>query len=192
MTKINSHSVLEKLRAETAALHQRLEEDNPAQAILNHTMDLDGYKSLLLQNYLAYSCMEDQIKRHLPQLSMDKTQRLAADLQDLGVSPDAYQSDDTPEFEIHSPAQALGAAYVVEGSAMGGMVIAKHLRKCGALQDLKQQHFFNGDKSSLTSWKHFREELQAREFDPQQEEEVLAAAKEAFLVFEKFFQVSYS
>lgn len=192
MTKINSHTVLEKLRQETAALHERLEDDNPAQAILNHTMDMDGYKSLLLQNYLAYRYMEGQIKMHLPQLSMDKTQRLEADLLDLGVSPDGYLSNDTPEFEIQSEAQAFGAAYVVEGSAMGGMVIAKHLRKCEALQDLKQQHFFNGDKSSLTSWKHFKEELEARTFDPQQEEELLAAAKEAFLVFEKFFQVSYT
>jgi len=192
MTKINNHTVLEKLRLETAALHQRLEDDNPAQAILNHSMDLDGYKTLLLQNYLAYRCMEGQIKRHLPQLSMDKTERLEADLRDLGIAPDAYLSSDTPDFEIQSVAQAYGAAYVVEGSAMGGMVIAKHLRKCEALQDLKKQHFFSGDKSSLTSWKHFKEELQRQEFDPRQKEELLAAAKEAFLVFEKFFQVSYT
>ena len=192
MTKINSHTVLDKLRQKTAGLHQRLEEDNPAQAILNHTMNLEGYKSLLLQNYLAYRCMEDQIRTFLPQLSMDKTQRLEADLLDLGVSAEAHVPFHSNSFKITSVAQAFGAAYVVEGSAMGGMVIAKHLRRCQALKDLKQQHFFNGDKSSLTSWKHFKEELEAREFNPQQEEELLEAAKEAFLVFERFFQVSYS
>lgn len=192
MTQINNHTVLEKLRLETTDLHQRLEDDNPAQAILNHSMDLDGYKSLLLQNYLAYKCMEDQIRPYLPQLSMDKTERLKTDLLGLGIAPDTYLSHDTPEFEIRTVAQAFGAAYVVEGSAMGGMVIAKHLKQCEALQELKQQHFFSGDKSSLTSWKHFKEELLRQEFDSGQKEELLAAAKEAYLVFEKFFQISYT
>ena len=192
MTKINSYTVLEKLRQETDALHQRLEEDNPAQTILNHTMNLDGYKSLLLQNYLAYQCMEEQIKTFLPQLSMDKTQRLEADLTDLGISPEVHVQYHSNPFKITSVAQAFGAAYVVEGSAMGGMVIAKHLRRCQALKDLKQQHFFNGDKSSLASWKFFQEELLSQDFDSQQEKELLEAAKDAFLVFEKFFQVSYS
>lgn len=185
---MSNKNTLEKLREATAALHQRLEQQNPAQAILDHSIDLETYQSLLLQNYQAYEYLEARIATFLPQLKADKAERLKIDLEGLKLIP---LSDPPMDISITSPAEAFGAAYVVEGSALGGMVIAKHLKQCGLLKELEPQHFFNGDKASLGTWKLYKQELSRKEFNQREEQELLAKARETFLFFESVFRNSY-
>lgn len=184
---MSNKNTLEKLREATAALHQRLEQQNPAQAILDHSMDLETYKSLLLQNYQAYEYLEARIATFLPQLKADKAERLKADLEGLKLVP---PSDPPMNISITSPAEAFGAAYVVEGSALGGMVIAKHLKQCVLLKDLDSQLFFNGDKACLAAWDLYKKELASQEFGQAEEQDLLAKARETFLFFENVFQNS--
>ena len=146
-------------------------------------MDLEGYKELLLLNYAAYGHMEQEIVAFLPFLESGKTVRLARDLEALGILPEPEES----HFEIYSVPEAFGAAYVLEGSALGGMVIARHLARCEQLKDLQPQHFFNGEKNTLNSWKLFQQELALQDFDEAQTEELLVKARESFLFFERVF-----
>lgn len=182
-----SNTLLEKLRATTAGLHDRIEKDNPAQAILDHSIDLETYKNLLLLNFQAYKHLEDRMASFLPQLKLDKAARLKSDLEAFKTT---LPADPPTEVSIASRAEALGAAYVMEGSALGGMVIAKHLQQCEELGELPPQHFFNGDKGCLKDWNAFKEELARQELSPQQEEEVLAKARESFLFFESVYRQS--
>lgn len=182
-----SNTLLEKLRHTTAGLHDRIEKDNPAQAILDHSIDLETYKNLLLLNFQAYKHLEDRMASFLPQLKLDKAARLKTDLE---VFKTTLPADPPTEVSIASRAEALGAAYVMEGSALGGMVIAKHLQQCEELGELPPQHFFNGDKGCLKDWNAFKEELARQELNPQQEEEVLAKARESFLFFESVYRQS--
>lgn len=181
---IKEKTILEQLKEATASLHEQIEQQNPAQDILNHSIDLPAYKELLLQNYHAYRHVESQTAPFLPFLGADKSDRLREDLEALNLSPVERNLD----FQVQNRAEAFGAAYVVEGSALGGMVLAKHLQQCEQLKGLGDQQFFSGDKDSLSTWKRFKQELVAQEFSDEEKEELLAKAQETFLFFEKAYQ----
>jgi len=181
---MSQNNLLLQLRETTAALHERIEQKNPAQAILDHSMDQEGYIQLLLQNYSAYRPLEQEIAAFLPFFQAGKAARLSRDLEALSVFPEPEEYD----FKIRTVAEAFGAAYVLEGSALGGMVIAKHLTQCEQLKDLEAQHFFNGDKSSLNSWNLYKQELARQDFNEIQKGELLAKARESFLFFERSFE----
>ncbi|MCC8358980.1 biliverdin-producing heme oxygenase [Salinimicrobium sediminilitoris] len=184
--------MIEKLKKETRELHEQIEEKNLAKHILDHNIDLETYKLLLLQNYRAYSTTESEIKKFLPLYSGKKHLELQKDLEQLGVPVESSFKNDT--FRCHSPAEALGAAYVVEGSALGGMVLAKNLEKCTALKEIDRHYFFSGDKENLLDWKNFKQELEQFDFSETQEQEAIDKAKDTFrffsAVFEKEYQVS--
>ena len=53
--------MLQTLREQTATLHKEIEKDNTAGLIMDHSITLEEYKLLLLQNYLAYKIVEDEM-----------------------------------------------------------------------------------------------------------------------------------
>ena len=184
---MSNNNLLENLREATGELHERLEQQNLARHIVDHSIDLETYKKLLLQNYQAYQHLEGQISEFLPELKGNKAPRLKTDLEALKIALPAPVSDLQESLEINSLPEAYGAAYVVEGSALGGMVIAKHLPKCERLQGLEPQQFFSGDKSCLTKWSNFKGLLSQQDFNEAEEQELLGKAKETFLFFERVF-----
>lgn len=179
-----------KLKEETQELHDQIEEKNLAQEIMNGSIELDTYKLLLLQNYIAYRQTETEILKFLPSYTGSKHLQLKQDLENLGMAGIIpLQNDD---FQCHSPAEALGTAYVVEGSALGGMVLAKKLKDCPALEDLPPQKFFSGDKENLKDWRKFKEELEEYPFTKAEEIEAIEKAKETFRYFDKIFDLEFS
>ena len=179
--------MLQTLRDQTSVLHKEIEKDNTAGLIMDHSITLEEYKLLLLQNYLAYKVVEDEIKRFEPEFSTDKSQRLAEDLRMLGIdfkSPLAYFKDD---FYCNDSIEALGAAYVLEGSAMGGMLIAKELQHCKNLASIGTHHFFNGERKNVQGWKEFMKKVNSREFSEEETQKATLKAKETFRFFGKTF-----
>ncbi|MCX2839549.1 biliverdin-producing heme oxygenase [Salinimicrobium sp. MT39] len=177
--------IIEKLKEETRELHEQIEDKNLARQIMDHSIDLTTYKLLLLQNYLAYRETETEIQKFLPHYEGKKHQQLKQDLQQLGITEEIPSKNGI--FECHSKAEALGAAYVVEGSALGGMVLAKNLQKCAALDEIPRHYFFNGDKNNMQDWKAFKEELENYPFTPSEEKMAIEKAKDTFRFFERIF-----
>ncbi|WP_209309937.1 biliverdin-producing heme oxygenase [Salinimicrobium oceani] len=177
--------MIQRLKEETRELHEQVEGQNLAKLIMNHSMDLETYKLLLLQNFIAYRATETEIKKHLPQFKGEKHQQLALDLSPLKISSEIPSENDI--FECRSTAEALGAAYVVEGSALGGMVIAKHIPSCDGLKDIDPPHFFSGSKSNLEDWKNFKITLEQYPFTEIEKVQAISKAKETFLFFERVF-----
>jgi heme oxygenase len=182
--------IIEKLKEETRELHEQIEDKNLAQKIMNHSIDLTTYKLLLLQNYLAYRETEIEIQKYLPHYEGKKHQQLKQDLQQLGLTSEIPSKNGI--FECHSKAEALGAAYVVEGSALGGMVLAKNLQKCAALDEIRHHYFFNGDKNNMLAWKEFKEELEKYPFTPSEEKMAVEKAKDTFRFFESILSRDYN
>lgn len=181
--------MIEKLRQETRKLHEEIEGKNPANKILDRTIDLESYKLLLLNNYRAYSTTETEIKKFWPLYLGKKHLELQKDLKQLGISVDSPVKNDT--FECHSRAEALGAAYVVEGSALGGMVLAKNLKNCAALKRIERHYFFSGDKENLQDWRNFKRELEQYKFSKTEEKEAIEKAKDTFKFFSTVFEQEY-
>ncbi|MCM8570444.1 biliverdin-producing heme oxygenase [Gramella jeungdoensis] len=182
--------MLNRLREATAELHKKLEGENLANKIVDHSINLDEYKLLLYQNYLAYSTVEDQLLEFIPGQSQDKSEKLKNDLSEMGMTN--LDSESLFEFSCKNEAEAIGAAYVIEGSAMGGMIIGKEVKKCDSLKNLPEQTFFNGTRDSIKGWNEFLKFLRSREFTEKEKELAANKAKETFKLFEKAFNVEFS
>lgn len=179
--------LIKKLKEETRVLHEQIEEQNLAKQIMDHSIDVETYKLLLLQNYIAYRETETEIKKFLPAYTGKKHLQLKQDLEQLQVPTEIPLENAI--FECHSTAEALGAAYVVEGSALGGLLLAKNIKKCTALANIDRHYFFNGEKANLQDWNSFKEELEGHNFSKAEEQEAIEKAKDTFRFFERVFNM---
>lgn len=178
--------MLNKLRTETEELHRQIEQDNLASLIMSHEIKEEEYKLLLLQNYVSYHVTENAIARHINGKENFKSTLLEKDLQELKVNLSIvhkYEQD----FKIGNRAEAVGAKYVVEGSALGGMMISKEIPNCPHLAHLSRHYFFNGDRQSINGWRTFLKDLKTESFTPEEEEQAVSKAKETFRFFGRVF-----
>lgn len=181
--------MITKLKNATEELHREIEKDNLAGLIISNEIDLEDYKLLLLQNYIAYSITEPAIAKYLDGYKIQKSPRLLKDLDQLGVT-----CAPTPKlremFRVINRAEALGAAYVVEGSALGGMMISRQIANCPALANIQNHHFFNGDRENVKSWNAFSKFLKKQEFTALEEIQVIDKAKDTFVFFGEVFRTT--
>lgn len=179
--------IIQRLKEETRSLHEQIEEQNLAKQIMDHSIEVETYKLLLLQNYIAYRETETEIQKFLPVYAGKKHLQLKQDLEQLNVPTEIPVENVI--FECHSTAEALGTAYVVEGSALGGLLLARNIEKCNSLAAIERHHFFNGEKANLQDWKLFKEALESYEFSEIEEEEAIEKAKDTFRFFEHVFNL---
>lgn len=179
--------MLNNLRNATKELHEELEKENLAGQIISHEISLKNYKLLLLQNYISYKVTETEISKFIPSYKSAKSDKLAKDLETLNVDK-SIAKEFQQKFKISSYEEALGAAYVVLGSALGGVYISKELPNCPALKDISKPNFFNGDRGGVKSWNKFVKELKAEDFTEIQIEEASKKARETFEFFRLVFK----
>lgn len=177
----------ERLKSETRELHEEIEKCTLAKYILDHSIDLQMYKLLLWQNYVAYAVTENEVAPFIDNYYAEKHLQLKEDLLALGVQP--IIPAEIPFFKCSTKAEAYGTAYVIEGSGLGGMLLAKSLKQCQQLQHIKKHHFFNGDKAALESWKSFEKQLNCQNFTEKEKEKVVEKAKDTFRFFGKILQL---
>ena len=98
--------------------------------------DVHSYARLLVALYPLYAFIEDRLEAFAewpaldPPLDVRRRRRshlLAADLGVLGVKPDPGREADGELPRIGAFASAFGALYVIEGSRLGGRVLARHV-----------------------------------------------------------------
>lgn len=177
--------MLNSLREATEELHRKLEGENLAGKIMDHSISLEEYKLLIYQNFIAYRSVEKNTADLFAFPAFQKTAQLKKDLDSLDMTEPSMYID----FNCKNQAEAIGAAYVVEGSAMGGLMIGRELKNCDALANLSIQHFFSGERSSMQGWNQFLKFLRSREFTEAEIDQACAKAKETFLLFEKAFSL---
>ena len=175
----------ERFKEATKELHRQVEEENLARYIMDHTIDLETYRLLLFQNYLAYKTTERAIAVYIDGYKGNKHQQLEKDLKHFEVPEISLDTD----FTCRSLAEAFGAAYVVEGSALGGMVIAKNINKCAGLSSVETHYFFNGNRDNLRVWNDFKKQLSHQDFSEKEEQQATEKAKDTFRFFRKVFQM---
>jgi heme oxygenase len=179
--------MLTNLRNSTKKLHEELEKENLAGQIISNEISLEDYKLLLLQNYIAYKITEAEILKYIPSYKSDKSEELTKDLHNLDVDT-SISKDFRDKFIITSYEEALGAAYVVLGSALGGIYISKEIANCPELANISTPHFFNGDRNGVKSWNKFVKELKAEDYSETQIAEASKKAKETFEFFGLVFR----
>jgi len=124
------------LRTETAEHHQSLENLMFVNQIMNKTLSINEYKTLLTVNYIIHKELEDKLIKMLDsgvaeELDMTNRAKLSHLEDDLRYWEIDAKALPKLNFDLFVPGQStaeiLGALYVLEGATLGGNVIKKHL-----------------------------------------------------------------
>lgn len=174
-----------RLRRETADLHARAEAAPRLRRCLSPDYTLAEYIELLGAFYVLHAETERLLLREpcLTLRDMFRSRRrsplIARDLRGLGGRPRADQGSELtallPLCETRS--ERLGAAYVLEGSALGGALIGKALRRSlGA--GIADRLLFHAAADGLAGrWRDF---LSVLDREAEDAEGAIAAARTTF------------
>lgn len=182
--------LLSRLRQETRLLHEQTEQLFYTEALRNGILSAKDYRHLLRTHLVFHQALEKAIDKH-PDFFQDyepegrrKTPWLIDDL--------TYLAETIPDpmptlFADWSPVALMGAAYVGEGSMLGGVVIGRLLQQNEAVNLLAERtRFYQGYGAATGShWKRFGEFLTHR--GTPYADEIVAGAGRAFSQYQTAF-----
>jgi len=155
----------EILKLATKDNHDELEELMFVNEIMNKTITLEQYKTLLATNYIVHAAIESKLHHALDtelkgKLDIENRHKLTALEQDLIEADIEKEELDALDFDFltlsdYNNAASLGAMYVLEGATLGGHVIQKKLRANHAFQDLNLNYYTVYDQNLMPNWLSF-------------------------------------
>ncbi|MFO1152550.1 MAG: biliverdin-producing heme oxygenase [Rhodospirillales bacterium] len=155
-------SVLEAIRRATGALHDQLEGELD---IVRRLACIGERRSILCRFHAMHATAEAALQPHLrlvPDLEFARRLKVPAlrnDLRALGVRTEVQAAEPSLELRASLPTlrsvqQALGVAYVLEGSTLGGRIIRKRVAAAGG--SLLGMSFFDGyGPATGEQWRRF-------------------------------------
>ena len=184
-------AVLAELRRATAEQHRALEANA---GIREQLASKASYEKLLARFFGIYSVLEAQIEAVsdlplvLPDLAVRrKALALQADLASLGVAPaDCENCPEVPKIE--TIAAALGCLYVLEGSTLGGQMMAREVGKRLGLGPENGCEFFSSYGPRVGEmWKSFTRSLEEySSANPDGRKETIVTAISTFECFSRW------
>ena len=189
--------IRERLRAATADAHERLHRHAGFAAAADGGIALPAYRRLLARLFGFHRPFEIAIgaaARFAPGVDLEKRRRspmLEADLAALGAS--RAEIAEAPLCDvIAAPASAgelLGALYVIEGSTLGGVHIARALAPaCASLEGGGRAFFLGYGDSHGAMWRAFLDQLDAAATSDAEEARIVEGATSTFLAFERWME----
>jgi heme oxygenase len=178
---------LAELRTATRAVHERLHEAPVFVALLEGRLPRAAYAGLLasIRTYLARlqpAAELAEAELDLPPGVRPRLALLEADLQDLGVAPPPLAGPTAP----WPVAQAVGALYVVQGSALGGKVLADRIGGSG--EAAMPRTYFQGLPDDGLRWRRLCKALDRYGEALPRRAGMIAGAQAAFGLFEACLQ----
>ena len=175
---------LEQLRRVTLPDHNAVEQSVP---LMDEGLDLDTYVSCLLKLHGIIAAWEDWAALNAPawiQPLMAGRRRghlLMLDLTWFGADDSGEVRPPLPE--MRDAATLLGAMYVIEGSTLGGQLIARHVERVLGLTPGQGNAYFRGHNERTGQlWKGFCDVLRTKVPDSETDA-VITAAKAMFGAF---------
>jgi heme oxygenase len=184
--------ILQRLRDETRADHERLEAHID---LLGRPWSMAFYQQLLEKFYGFYAVIEPPIFAHgewQPLVDVEKRLKLPMldqDLKFLGLSEAEIQG--LPRCEEVPPvgtfARALGTAYVLEGSTLGGQIITRHLKKELGVDVGQGISFFTSYGAEVgPMWREFTAVLESFDGDADEMTALVDAAEATFKTLDEW------
>jgi heme oxygenase len=184
------------LREQTADNHKRAEQSDFQRRFVTGKLSREHYAGWLEQMWFIYGALA----KHLGSASAhpvhaaifasgrDRTPELEADLEFLGLAPDARKAVPATrafvaridEWAAAGGAELLGALYVLEGSTNGSKYIARAVRKAYEFAGAEGTRFLDPyGEEQMARWQEFRGRLDAG-VAPADVPAVVQAARETF------------
>lgn len=179
-------NVLDRLKAETRAEHTAME---GTLGLMHDDLALAHYRQLLERYFGFYAPVEARLAEVLgvaPPGGLDVQARhklalLRADLVALGEPAPDTLALCTALPPLHTPAQAMGCLYVLEGATLGGMVIGRHVQRTLGLTPDSGARFFHGNGAHTAElWRDFRAALVGFAAQPGIADVVVTSANDTF------------
>jgi heme oxygenase len=186
-----------RVRQATAAVHERLHHHAGFAAAASGTISLSDYRMLLQRlwgfHHVFEAVLQDMDASHLSK-SIDLNKRARApllelDLAAVGLDRASIEKLPTCEWLIKpkNEAEFMGALYVVEGSTLGGVHIARALKSLFVSDSGEGRRFFLGyGEEHGTLWRGFLSELEVTAQTEKNEADILHGANTTFQDFEKW------
>ena len=182
--------IMTALKECTRALHEQIE---VRVCLQDRLKSLDSYR-MLLERFLGYYEPIELKLRMLSFAELDfssrrKTEKLKADLSDLGLSSRNLAAlprcEDLPD--LNNSVQALGCLYVLEGATLGGQIIARELRARFGLDDNHGAAFFSGYGAETgMRWKEFGATVNNCVSIQETEEFAIESARDTFITLDRW------
>ncbi len=175
------------LKDGTAALHAAVERTPLSRRVLAPDVTLADYGAFLAATVRVLSPLAGRLAADADDGLGPLVAAIEADLADLGVTAGPPLP---PQFgpTADTPAGRLGALYVAEGSAMGGAVIAAHLRRrLGEPAVAASRYLGRARDDAGARWRAWKAAAAARDWTAAEELAALAAARAVFLAFERAY-----
>ena len=180
----------EKLKEHTKQHHQLLEKKMVAQ--MRSITSQQEYAKLLGLFYSFFGGLELSIDKYIDlALLPDYPQRrkstaLADDLLQLSANLPLFAlRNDLPEIRDHI--QSIGALYVMEGSTLGGKIIAKMMLQQMNVTEMPGLTFFNGyGEQTMSMWLTFKKSIDTP-LSSTEIEIIIKSANDTFLQFSNWF-----
>lgn len=175
--------ISETLKANTRTLHDRVEAKFNSNRIFDGTFSLNDYRNLIRYNYLFLQNFENEVfsvfnEQTADELNLDNRRKLTLIEEDLEVLNIEKSSIEIP-LKIKNEAEALGMLYVMEGSTLGGNVIAKQLSKNPDFHEVSFSYLrCYGDRTG-SYWKNFKEVMDTQ-IGAEFHEDCVAGAQKAY------------
>ncbi len=177
--------ILRRLRTESRAEHEAIDR---ALDLLARGLTLGAYRRRIEQFHGFYAPLEDRLgdlgALAWPSGAAPLERRaplLAADLVALGVGAPERLPRCEALPELRGPADVLGCLYVLEGAALGGQVIARHLRDTLGIGPSNGGSFFHGRAEQTgPHWRAFCATLAAFRGDDAEGDATVQAAIATF------------
>lgn len=180
----------EELKLNTKQQHQILEKkmlskmklisnEQEYAALLSLFYSFFGGIELSADKYIDLTILPDYYHRR-------KSAALAFDLSELSKPlPELALRNDLPEIRDHL--QCIGALYVMEGSTLGGKVIAKMMLLQLEKTEMPGLSFFNGyGDQTMIMWQKFKQSIDMP-LSATEAEIIIKSANDTFLRFSNWF-----
>ena len=181
---------LERLRLETAPDHELVEQSVP---LMDEGLSRDTYVACLRKLHGVVAAWENWAAANAPAwihpylANRQRAQLLRLDLIWFGADHSDQQRPTLPE--IADASSLLGAMYVMEGSTLGGQLIARHVERVLNLVPGQGDAYFRGHTDQTGRlWKEFCDLLRTQVPDSETDA-VVAGAKAMFHAFGSWMRI---
>lgn len=183
--KVMETSLMQRLKQETAFLHDRMEELMAQAEVFENK---DNYRQFTLSQYYFQKDVEhlyedSQVQQLIPDLDVrGRSEAALQDLADLGMKP-ALSTIATESVQYP---QSLGWIYVSEGSTLGAAFLFKAAQeKFGYSADFAARNLAAYPEGRAIVWKRFKQTLDDANFSQQDQQLIIEGAMQGFHRFGK-------